>query len=209
MKDLIIVGAGGFGREVYGYALSCIENGANWRVKGFLDDNPNALNPYNYPLGIIGSISEWRPSAGELYIMGLGAPKEKKRIAEFLMSRGAEFTTLIHPLAYIGRNVKMGKACIICPFCVLNCDLELGDFVTVNTNSALGHDARIGSWCTLSSHSDITGRVSLGEGVFFSSSVTTVPSAKIGDWCNVGINSSVIGRIKPNTKVFGNPASEI
>lgn len=209
MNDLIIVCAGGFGREVYGYALSCIKNGANWRIKGFLDDNPNALDRYDYPVGIIGSVSNWEPSAGELYVMGAGLPKEKKRIAEVLMPRGAEFTTLIHPMSYIGKDVKIGKACVISPFCVLTCDLELGNFVTVNTSCSIGHDSKIGNWSTLSSYSNVTGYVSVGEGVFFSSSVTTVPSSKIGDWCKVGINSSVVGKVKPGTSVFGNPASEI
>ena len=209
MKDLIIVGAGGFGREVYGYALSCINAGAEWRIKGFIDDNPKALDSFDYPVKLIGSISDWKVSPNELYVLALGIPKVKKTVCQALMSRGAEFITLIHPLSYIGRNVKIGKGCIICPFCTLTCDITLGDFVTFNTYSGAGHDSRIGSWSTLSSHCDVTGHVSLGEGVFLASSTTTVPSSKIGDWANVGINSSVIGHVKSGVSVFGNPALRI
>ena len=49
MKNVIIVGAGGFGREVYNYVEDCIKAGAQWQIKGLLDDNPHALDSYNYP----------------------------------------------------------------------------------------------------------------------------------------------------------------
>ncbi len=209
MKDVIIVGAGGFGREVYGYVNSCIKAGEDWQIKGFIDDNLSSLDSLNYPAGILGSISDWQPSGNEVFVLALGDPSVKKIVVQKLLAKGAEFITLVHPSSYIGQNVEIGKGCVICPFCSITCDCQIGDFVTFNVSSGAGHDSKIGSWSTLSSHCDVTGHVSLGEGVFFASSVATVPSSKIGDWSKVGINSAVVGKVKSNSSVWGNPAVKI
>ncbi len=209
MKQIIIVGAGGFGREVFGYAEDCIRAGAAWEIKGFLDDNPRALDGLDYPCGLLGGIAAYQPRQGDYFLMGLGLPKAKKAVAGQLLARGAAFETLIHPTARVGRNVRVGAGCVLCLHTNFTCDISLGDFVTVNCHSGCGHDARLGSWTTLSSYCDVTGHVQLGEGVFFASSVKTVPSSKVGDWASVGINSSVIMNVKAGASVFGNPAVRI
>ncbi|NBX34537.1 hypothetical protein EBR16_04155 [bacterium] len=43
MKKLLIVGAGGFGREMHAWALQHPDHGRDWIFAGFLDDNPAAL----------------------------------------------------------------------------------------------------------------------------------------------------------------------
>lgn len=209
MKNIVIVGAGGFGREVFNYAKDSIRKNKIWKIKGFIDDNLNALQGYDYPSKIIGKISEYNPVKGDIFLMALGNPKAKKNVSNILISKGAIFKNLIHPTATIGRNVKMGSGCIICPKAILTCDIDLGDFVTINCSSACGHDSKIGNYSTLSSYCDVTGFCSLGEGVFFSSHVSMRPSSKVGDWASVGIGSSVIMNIKAGTSVHGNPAVKI
>ena len=43
MKKLYIVGAGGFGREVYAWVKQHPEFNKSWTLEGFLDDNADAL----------------------------------------------------------------------------------------------------------------------------------------------------------------------
>ena len=62
MKDLIIVCAGGFGREVYYMAKQI----GKWNIKGFIDDNIHALDGVNIALPIIGTIKNWVPSENEV-----------------------------------------------------------------------------------------------------------------------------------------------
>lgn len=51
MKNLLIIGARGFGREVYDLAMDCVEAGADFYIKGFLDDKKDALEGLGeYPL---------------------------------------------------------------------------------------------------------------------------------------------------------------
>ncbi len=206
MKNIIIVGAGGFGREILSYTKTCINAGAKWQVKGFIDDNLDALKNYNCSAKILCKISEYTPSENDFLIIAIGKPQIKKQVIESLKTKGAKFESLIHPSAIIGESVELGEGVVICPFVSIPCDAKIGNFTIINTLTTIGHDASIGAYTTLSAHCDVTGFVNLGEGVFFASSVTTVPSANIGDWTSVGINSFVIKNVKPSTSVFGNPA---
>lgn len=209
MKDIIIVGAAGFGREIYNYIEDAIKNGAQWRIKCFLDDNPAALDGYDYPVKTIFPLSQYQPSPEEAFVCALGDPKTKKAVVEKLKERGAKFITIVHPSARVGRNVSIGEGCVVCPNCSLSCDCKIGDFVMLNVGTSVGHDSQIGSWSTLSSHCDVTGFAQVGEGVFFASSVAVIPSSKVGDWARVGINSSVIMKVRGGASAFGNPAVKL
>ena len=209
MKKILIVGAGGFGREVYNYVEDCIKAGANWLIKGFLDDNLNALDSYDYPNKKIYLLESYIPEDDDICICALGNPKTKKIVVEKLLAKGAKFETLVHPSAHVGRNVKIGAGCVVCPNCVLTCDSSLGDFVMLNVGTSVGHDAKIGQWCTISSHCDITGFVNIAEGAFLASSVVVIPSSSVGEWATVGVNSSVITKVRDNTTVYGNPAIKL
>lgn len=209
MKNIVIVGAGGFGREVFNHAEDCIRVGADWKIKGFIDDNLKALDNYDYPQKVIGTIKEYIPEENDFFICAIGSPKTKKIVVGALLQRGAKFEKLIHPSVKIGRNVKIGKGVVLCPNVTLTCDISIGNYAMVNCTSGCGHDSVIGDYCTISSYCDVTGFCKLGEGVFFASHVCMRPSSKVGDWTRVGINSCVIMNIKAGISAFGNPAVRI
>jgi sugar O-acyltransferase (sialic acid O-acetyltransferase NeuD family) len=206
MKKLIIVGAGGFGREVYNWALADADCEEEWEIAGFLDDNLAALDNFDYPAKIIGTIADHKPSVDELFICAIGSPAIKRAVCESLLERSAEFVSLIHPYAVVGLNVNIGKGVVLCPNAVITCDVSIGDFVVVNCHSSIGHDVRVGDWTTLSGHCDVTGQVELGEMVFLGSGARILPLKKVGDRATVGAGSVVIRHVPAGTKVFGNPA---
>ncbi|GAB4286863.1 MAG TPA: hypothetical protein DIU37_06105 [Opitutae bacterium] len=206
MKDLIIVGAGGFGREVYAWAKQCSEYGVEWSIKGFLDDRKDALDPYDYPVGIVGGIEGYKPAPNDVFVCALGLIAPKKSVCTSLLERGATFITLIHPTAVIGDHVQIGEGSVICPYVILTCDIHLGKFVTVNCHTSIGHDVEVGDWCTLSCHCDVTGFCKVGEGVYFGSHVSLIPNRKIGPYATLGAGSVVINTIKEQSSVFGVPA---
>ena len=55
-KNLIIVSAGQYGRETLGWAIQAIEHGADFRMKGFVDDRPNILDGFDYEFKILGLV---------------------------------------------------------------------------------------------------------------------------------------------------------
>lgn len=209
MNELIIVGAGGFGREVYNWSKQCPEYGKDWTIKGFLDDNANALDGYDYPVPILGPISDYQPQAGEVFAAGIGIVSAKKKICTELKSRGARFVTLVHPSAVLGGNVYIGEGSIVCPNVTITSDIRVGDFVLVNCNSCIGHDSTVGDWTTISALCDITGYCTIGDEVFLGSQVSVIPSRTVGKGALLGAGSVVIRDVKPGTTVIGVPAREL
>jgi len=209
LKNLIIINAGKFGREVFTWAQQAIQAGAPWRIKGFLDDRPNILNAFHYETPILGSVENYPPEPEDRFLCAIGEPPLKKRYCSILEAKGAQFATLIHPLALVGHEVQIGAGSILAPFTQLSCNIHLGKHVTFGTFSGAGHDSRIGDWSQINGHCGINGNAVLEEGVFLGGHVCILPKAKVGAWAYVGAGSVVLRRVAPYSKVFGNPAVAI
>lgn len=206
MKRLIIVGAGGFGREVMAWALDHPDCGVIWKPAGFLDDNGSALDGFDCEFGVLGPVAGHAPDENSLYVCAVGAPGVKRAVCEGLLASGAEFIQLVHPTAVLGARVELGVGVVLCPRVTLTADICLGDFSAVNCHSSVGHDVQIGCWATVSGHCDLTGGSSLGEGAFLGSGARILPMKRVADWSYVGAGSVVIRSTKRGQRVFGNPA---
>ncbi len=206
MKQLVIIGAGGFGREVLDWARQSEACGRDWLVKGFLDDNPQALagGPAGAPL--LGPIAGHVPAAGEVFICAIGQVAAKRRCVEEIRGRGGEFTRVVHRSAVVSPSAVLGEGVILCPHSVVTARARLGDFVAVNLHSTVAHDAVVGEWSQLHCHVDVTGAVVLGEGVLVGSHASILPGVKIGAGAVVGAGSVVMRDVPARTTVFGVPA---
>jgi sugar O-acyltransferase (sialic acid O-acetyltransferase NeuD family) len=205
MKKLLIVGAGGFGRELYVWASQHPDCGRAWELEGFLDDNPQALQPFGsfarvYPL------TGHAVDTGKLYLCGLGLPPVKEKLLQPLLAAGANFLTFIHPRALVGDRVQLGRGVVLCPGAIASVDIVLGDFAMLNLHATVGHDASVGAWSTLSAHCDVTGRVQVADRVFMGSRVSIIPGKSIGSGAVLGAGAVVINDVPAGVTVVGNPA---
>ena len=108
MKELLIIGARGFGREVYELAKQCDGYNKEYIIKGFLDDKTNALEGFkNYP-NIVSSVEEYEIKKNDVFICALGSVIWKKKYAEIVINKGGEFISLIHPTVILNTNTKIG-----------------------------------------------------------------------------------------------------
>ncbi len=205
MKKLLIVGAGGFGREMHAWCRQHPDHGRAWAFEAFLDDNPEALTPFG-SFASVRPLSSHLPAADEVFVCGLGLPAVKERLVRPLLERGASFLTFVHPSVILGERVALGRGVVLCPGAVLSADIVLGEFAMVNLNSTVGHDARIGAWSTLSAQCDVTGHVRLGDRVFMGSKSTVIPRRVVGDGVTVGAGAVVIADVPASVTVVGNPA---
>lgn len=209
MQRLVIVGAGGFGREVLGFAASSSSNGSEWFIGGFLDRNAHALERYGVSYPILGDPQLYAPAQDDLFVCAVGDPEIKLALCRSLSAKGASFTSLIHSTSLVGDRSRLGRGCILCPYTVVTSDVRIGDFVTVNSHSGIGHDAVIGDGCTLSAFCDVTGHVELGEGTFMGSHSCVLPGVAIGKYARIGAGTAVMRRVTSGVTVMGVPARVI
>ncbi|MFF7708712.1 NeuD/PglB/VioB family sugar acetyltransferase [Pseudomonas sp. NPDC007930] len=209
MKNIIIVGAGGFGREVFGWLKDSIIDSADTQLSGFLDDNLNALDSYEGYPPILGAVGDYVPDKSDVFICAIANPKIRQAVVQTLEVRGAVFASLVHPTVLVGHSVTIGVGSIICPYSILACDLTLGRHVIVNSHCTIAHDTSIGNYSTLSGHCDVTGGVVLQERVFIGSHASVIPKVVVEKDAIIGAGSLVIRRVYAGTTVFGVPAKKI
>ena len=209
MKALYIIGAGGFGREVFSWAEHHPDCGKRWAICGFYDDNLEALNRFDYPVGVVGKVSEAEASDACCYVLAIGDSLVRRRIGRELLDAGCELQTLIHPTVTLGRNVQLGRGVLLCPQVTLTCDIELGDGVVMNAHSSIGHDVKVADWCSLMGHCELNGGCVLEEAVYMGTGSRMIPGRRAGAEAFIGAGSVVLQSVPAGARVFGNPARRI
>ncbi|RYE95776.1 MAG: acetyltransferase, partial [Oxalobacteraceae bacterium] len=196
---VIVVGGGGFGRELMCWVEDCGQAGRLPPLAGFLDDKPDELPGYAPRLG---SVQDYSPAPGDLFALAIAKPAIKRKVVGLLHDRGAHFITVVHPTAKIVRTATVGEGSILCPQSMLMPDATIGRFVSILNYSGVGHDSVVGDFTTFSSLCDVTGNVTVGTDVFIGAGARLLPGIKVGDGALVGAGSTVVRSVKPGDTVF-------
>ena len=210
MKNLIIIGVGGFAREVYWHAQKSLGFGVNWQIKGFLDGDVK-LSAADYELlpdKVLGDVDNYEICAEDVFTCAVGSPKIRRHLVEKISARGGKFINIINTLAEIVPTAQIGRGVIISPFVGISDRAKLGDFVAVNAQTIIGHDVQIGNFSCVMPHVAVSGNCKIGAEVFIGSGAVILPKAKIGDASTVGAGSVVLKKVRAGSTVFGNPAIE-
>lgn len=208
MKKLVIIGAGGMGRTIYDIARECTGHNSVFRIKGFIDDNLNALDGFTEYPPILGSISDYIPQENDVFTFSIGGESRFKCIEE-IRSRGARFVNLIHHTARIGSNVKMGAGNIIGAFASLGADCQIGDYNMIQSYTVIGHDAKIGNFNRIDTHVTCVGGIEIKDNTTIHTSAVINHKVTIGNNAKVGACSFVIRKVKDGDTVLGVPAKKI
>ena len=208
MKELIIIGAGGMGRTMYSNALGSIGYHNSFIIKGFIDDNLNALDTFsNYP-PIIAKVSDYIPKKNDVFVCSIGSASRKKCM-EQIISKGGEFIELIHKDAKILTNVKLGKGNFIGAFSIIGNDAMIGDYNMIQSFTVIGHDAKIGNFNRIDTHVTCVGGIKIKNNTTIHTGAVINHNVTIEDNAKVGANSLVIRKIKAGETVLGVPAKRI
>lgn len=208
MKNLIIIGAGGMGRTMYSNALESIGYGEKFVVKGFVDDNLEALDGFpNYP-PVIGTIRNYQPQQDDVFVSSIGGISRKACMEE-IIRRGGEFIELIHQTARLLANVKLGKGNFIGAFTVIGNDAVVGDYNMIQSYTIIGHDTKVGNYNRIDTHVTCVGGTVIEDDVNIHTSAVISHGVVIETGAHVGALSFVIKKVKAGTTVMGNPAKKL
>ncbi len=206
MKELVIIGAGGMGREIYYTAINSVGYGTDFIVKGFIDDNTNVLSGFQGYPPMLGSISEYKIQSKDVFACSIGDVESKVRVCEMIKAKGGIFQTLIHKNSTVKLNAKVGEGTIIDSYAIISCDTEIGENCLIQQAAIIGHDVTIGDYCRLDCQSFFVGGVKVGNRCTVHTAAVLNHKVVIEDDATVGACSFVVKKVKKGTTVFGNPA---
>lgn len=205
MKKMIIIGAGGYGREMLQWVKDINANRPVWEIAGFLDDNLDALNGVDCDYSVIGRVVDWEPKEDEEFVLALGSPLIKEKVARMMKERGAVFPPVIHPTVTITSFSRYGEGLVMFPYSKLSVNSSVGDFVTI-LSSGVGHDVSVGDYSTISGMCSILRNVTIGRRVFIAAGVSVVQDVRVGDDAFLGLGSVILKDVPSGMKAYGNPA---
>lgn len=210
MRDLVIIGTGGFAREVHQIVEDITAAGGPWRFVGFLDGNASRHGTTVHGHTVLGP-PEWLLTHSETAaVVAIGNPAVKRRIALDLTTKGFNnFATLVHPRAWIGNRVELGPGTIVCAGTCITTDIKIGSHVILNLCCTVGHDTEIEDYVTVAPGANISGAVRLEEGVDLGTNCTIIQGLAVRHWSVVGAGAVVVREIPANVTAVGAPAKPI
>lgn len=205
MRDLVIYGAGGLGKEIACLIKDINNKEAQWNLIGFLDDNK--CKGTWFGLEILGNSDYLKEHPDFAVVVAVGDPTIKKQIVEQL-SRKTYFPTLIHPNATLldSKSINLGQGCIITSGSIITCNVNLERFVLVNLNTTIGHDVHIGKYSSLMCGVNIAGEIEMGECTFVGSGANVLNGINLGSSSKIGAGAVVIENIPKGKTAVGIPA---
>lgn len=211
MKHLLIVGARGWGREVYAAFIQTNDyTRGKVDVKGFLDSKTDAFDGLqgNFP-PIISSPEDYQPEEDDVFFIAMGDPKWRKHYANLIEEKGGKFITIICKGACVNPTAKIGKGSFIAGWTSISDNVILGKHTIIHVFCDLGHDSKVDDYGTLEAYSFLGGYSQVGNSSIMHVRSTLIRHKKIGNNVEVGSGSVVMRNINDNLHVFGNPAKRI
>ena len=203
VRDLVIVGAGGHGRELLDIVEAINAMRPTWRFLGFLDDGAPDRGLLARRLAAHLGTSHLLAELDACYVVGTGDSEVRARIDAFATAEGREAAVLVHPQATVASDNVLSPGVIVAAGAHITTNVYLGRHTHLNVGAVVSHDCRLADFVTLSPRSVCNGNVSLREHVFLGTGAIVTPGRTVGARTWVGAGSVVLNDLPPDQVAVG------
>ena len=205
MERIVIIGAGGFGREV----LQLIDRNL-YKPVGFIDPDTNQFSHLSLPvLGDDSLIPDLhKKDIASCVCVALGNMKKRDKIFDIVIKHNLKLPPIIHSSAVVLAQKFVREGVIIYPNVVVMDNCQIGRGVLLNSGVTLGHDVTIGDFSNINPGVNMGGYINVGRQVLVGIGSCIREKVNVGDEAIIGAGSVVLKDVAPKTTVYGVPAKE-
>jgi sugar O-acyltransferase (sialic acid O-acetyltransferase NeuD family) len=140
------------------------------------------------------------------FVIGIGAGDVRRSIDAKLTEAGLTPAVLVHPMATVGADNRIGEGCILAAGARVTTNITLGRHTHIHVNATVGHDSTLGDFVSVFPGATVSGSATLGDGVTIGTGANVLPGRTVGAGASVGAGAVVTTDVEPGTTVAGVPA---
>ena len=208
LQPLLLVGAGGLGRETAELvrAINAVE--PVWDLLGFLDDDPTLAGEAVAGLPVLGPIDLARSTDSAVAVCtarpAVGC--SRSGLVERLALPVERRPSLVHPGAWLSPSTTLGPGCVVLAGAVATAQVAIGAHVVLMPQVVLTHDDVVDDQATLASGVRLGGGVHVAGEAYLGAGALVREGVTIGSRALVGMGSVVLEDVPDDEVWAGVPA---
>ena len=207
MKDVILVGGGGFCKSV----ADVVED-AGYNILGILD-KPEEVGKELLRYRVIGTDEDIPSYVGKAsFIITVGHIKDntiRKKIYRKILDAGGELETIIAKDAYVSPYAEIGCGSLIMHKSMVGADCKIGKCTIINTLCNISHDAEIGSFCHISTCASVNGNCYVADDTFVGSQSVVNQGIRIIEGGGIIASGAVVNKNITEKGIYGGTPAKL
>jgi len=203
MIPLYLIGSSGHAKMAIDAALAT----KKYEVVGLLDDSHERLGGTVLGVPVVGPAT--RETVRELGVrhalIAIGSNRARVDLVERLGDL-VTWETILHPTAYLAREVKIGEGTIVAAGVVVQPCATIGKHAILNTSCSVDHDGEVGDFAHVGPGVRLAGACRVDRGVLLGVGACVHPGRIVGKWSIVGAGGVVIHDVPEKVTAIGVPA---
>ena len=211
-RELLLVGAGGLGREAAEAVRAVNSVRDTWNLLGFLDDDPAKQGTLIGGLPVLDRIDAVDRYPDAQLLLCPVRPDNyvtRRLLADRLGLDDARYATVVHPTATVGTTCTVGAGSLLLAHVDLTADAVVGRHVVIMPQVVLTHDAHVDDCATLGAGVRLGGGCHVSEGAYVGSGSCIREMITVGRWAMIGMGSVVTRDVPDERLWWGAPARDM